>query len=318
MLKEVSIENYPDAEIKFPSSVDFMLLGTCNLKCSFCFGPQHEIPAMQTEVAIETINKLASNGVERIVFTGGEPTLIEDLPAILQGARSKGLITVLSTNGMLMASNDELLHDIASNLDWIALPLEADTPEGNAKMRIGFTPDAGLRHFEDVLSLIPKIRERYPRLGIKLGTVVAQPNLNNITGIPDLLASRNATPDTWKLYQVSPSEYGKINYASLQISDGEFERVYKEAEKRALKVGIPNVTKYTNQERPGKYLFINPHGGVLIVHPESNDYYPIGNILTNFNEVANNWRSYVKNDVLTANFDATYPLLPQPHSGRTR
>jgi len=307
MSKELVAESDSKTERRFPSSVDFMLLGTCNLKCSFCFGPQHEIPAMQADVAIGIINELASNGVERVIFTGGEPTLIKDLPAILQAAKSRDLTTVLSTNGMLMASNDELLHDIASNLDWIALPLEADTPEVNAKMRIGFTPDAGLKQFEDVLSLIPKIRERYPGLGIKLGTVVAQPNLNNIAGIPDLLASRNAIPDTWKLYQISPSEYGKINYASLQVSDEEFERVYKEAEKRALRVGVPNVTKYTNQERPGKYLFINPRGDVLIVHPESNDYYPVGNIIANFNEVANNWGVYVRNDILTANFDTTYP-----------
>ena len=208
------------------------------------------------------------------------------------------------------------MQNIASNLDWIALPLEADTPEVNAKMRVGFTPDAGLKHFEDVLSLIPKIRQGYPKLGIKLGTVVAQPNLDHIAGIPDLLASRNAIPDTWKLYQISPSEYGRINYASLQVSDEEFERVYKEAEKRALRVSIPNVIKYTNRERPGKYLFINPRGDVLAVHPESNDYYPIGNILTNFNEVANNLGAYVKKDVLTANFETTYPRSRQTQFGR--
>lgn len=312
MRKELTVENYPDTEKRFPSAVNFMLLGACNLRCPFCFGPRHEIPAMQTDLAIGIVNKLASNGVERLVFTGGEPTLIKDLPVILRATKSRGLTTVLSTNGMFIASNDELLDKIASSLDWIALPLDADTSSVNAKLRVGLNADAGIKHFDAVLSLIPKIRERYPRLGIKLGTVVTQLNLDSILNIPNLLVSRNAIPDTWKLYQVSASEYGKINYVQLQVGDEEFTRVYEKAREHALGVGIPNVTKYTNQERPGKYLFINPLGEVLVVHPIANDYYSIGNILTNFNGVLNNWRNYVKNDALTANFATTYPPRKAP------
>lgn len=309
MTKETEIKSTNDVEMekKFPSSVDFMLLGTCNLKCNFCFGPNHEIPAMRTDFAVDVIDKLSRNGVESIVFTGGEPTLIKDLPVILSAAKNRNLATVLSTNGLTLASKEELLDEIAPHLDWIALPLEADTPEVNADMRVGFTPDAGIKHFDAVLGLIPRIRERYPDLKIKLGTVVAQPNSDHVAGIPDLLVSRGATPDTWKLYQVSPSEYGKLNYSNLEISDEEFERVYEEARARAIEAGIPNVQKYTNRERPGKYLFINPRGDALTVHPDTNDYFLIGNVLTGFNEVANKLRSHININALTTNFGRTYP-----------
>lgn len=307
MKEKTNIKNVAEIETRFPTSVDFMLLGSCDLKCSFCFGPQHEMPAIQTDKAINIVNKLASNGVERVVFTGGEPTLIDDLPDILKAAKDRGLTTVLSTNGILLASNGELLDKIAPSLNWIALPLEGDTSEINGAMRTGFEDDAGVKHFETVLNLIPKIKEKYPELRIKLGTVVTKQNIDHVTGIPNLLAARKAIPDTWKLYQFSPSEYGKINYSSLEISDEEFEMVYEQARERALQAGIPNIAKHTNTERPGKHLFINPKGDALTVHSDTNDYFPIGNILSNFNEVANRWKSYTNNDVLTANFESTYP-----------
>lgn len=298
-----------EPERALPPSVDFMLLGRCNLNCDFCFGPQHEIPPMETGFAIGIINKLADNGVEQVVFTGGEPTLITDLPIIIQAAKDRNLTTVLSTNGIMLERDEDLLDKIAPNLDWIALPLEADTAEVNASMRTGFTKDAGIRQFDAVLKLIPQIRERYPSLGIKLGTVVSMRNSESIVGIPNMLSAYGAIPDTWKLYQISPSEYGKVNYERLKIDDEQFERLYSEASRRAAELGFPNITKYTNNERPGKYLFINPLGDALVVHPDTNDYYRIGNMLSGFDSASRAWKDYVKTDLLSQNFQATYPQL---------
>lgn len=293
---------------KLPTSVDFMLLGSCNLRCPFCFGPKHEMPPMETYLVKEIIHGLKKNGVKRIVFTGGEPTLIKDLPIILSEAKNYGLTTILSTNGLLLSSGG-LLERTAPFLDWIALTLDGDRPKVNATMRIGLRPEDGIKHFEAFFKLVPIIRKKYPHLKIKLGTVVGLPNLKHIIGIPQLLSSQKVFPDTWKLYQVSPSEYAKINYSWLKIADEEFERIYKRAKQEALKFGIKNVVKYTNKKRPGKYLFINPRGEVLIVHPTTCDYYSIGNILSNLNGVLEKWRLYVNNQLLTKNFEETYPLI---------
>lgn len=291
---------------KLPSSVDFMLLGTCNLCCPFCFGPSHKISAIKTDLAIKVVKKLAKNGVERIVFTGGEPTLIKDLPIILKAGKKSGLKTVLSTNGLLLLKNN-LLEDIIAHLDWIALPLEGDTPEANAGLRIGLKPKLRIEHFKTVLALISKIKKDYPNLKIKLGTVVTQLNLNHIAGIPKVLASQGTIPDTWKLYQISPSEYGKRNYSWLKVSKEEFERVYKKAETQAKLVSFSNIIRYTNAQRPGKYLFIDPQGQTLVIDQITNDYYSIGNILDNFYEVVNKWQNYIDHDLLKENFERTYP-----------
>jgi MoaA/NifB/PqqE/SkfB family radical SAM enzyme len=263
---------------------------------------------MKTNQIIKIIHKLATNGVKRIIFTGGEPTFIKDLPNILNEAKKSGLTTIISTNGLLLASNPKLLRQITLRLDWIALPLEGDSAESNATMRFGLKPNSGVRQFYAVLKLIKKIKREYPNLKVKLGTVVAQPNINHVVNIPRMLAFYQAIPDTWKLYQISPSGYGKLNYDKLKISDEKFKKVYAKAREQAIKFGIPNVVEYTNSERPGKYIFINPEGDVLIIHPKYNDYYKIGNILDDFNNVIKNWGNYINENSLTKNFEMTYPF----------
>ncbi len=293
-------------EGQLPSSVDFMLLGKCNLACSFCFGPQHEMSSMPTEKIKSVIKTLSRNGVERIVFTGGEPTLIKDLPEILSDAKKEGLFTVLSTNGLALDSDKNLLGKLAPSLDWIALPLDGSTLEVNSKMRVGLTPDSRPKHFDSVFKVFERIRREYPQLKIKLGTVVAKPNLEDVQNIPFLLQKYGAIPDTWKLYQVSPSEYGRINYPELEIGDREFRYTVIKARRNAEKAGIKHVVEYSNATRPGKYLFINPVGEVLIVHPEENDYRSIGNILFTPEKVFSNWKKHVDQNLLQKNFEETY------------
>ncbi len=300
-------DSHEVSERKLPSSVDFMLLGTCELHCDFCYGPQHEIKAMDTSDIISVIQNLSANGVERVVFTGGEPTIIRDLPEILQKAKSESLTTVLSSNGLRLSHNQTLLDRIVPHLDWIGLPLDGDTPEANASMRIGFSEDAGVKHFFSVLSLIQKIQAEYPELRIKLGTVVSKKNLDHVADIPFTLQRAGATPDTWKLYQISPSGYGKLNYEKLRIEDKEFEQIFQKAKRSAESAGITNVVRYSNATRPGKYLFIDPKGNALIVSEQDNDYHPIGNFVRNPEDVIVNWQRFVNSGLLVQNFDDTYP-----------
>lgn len=305
MNKELIKNVEAEKNISFPQSVDFMLTGRCNLRCDFCFGPKHEIPPIKTNLAIDVINKLADNGVESVVFTGGEPTLVKDLPKILSFAKDRKLFTVLSTNGIPLSLNKNLLDEVVPNLDWIALPLEADNSKLNEFMRPA--PDGNKAdQFGSVLSLIPEIKEKYPNVKIKLGTVVTSKNINGIFGIPEMLSGFRAIPDTWKLYQISPSEYGKKNYESLRVSDEEFDKVYSNARLAALSVGIPNIVKYTNAERPGKYLFINPLGNALTIDPETNDYHMLGNFLEDFEKVKSQFGRFIDKNRLKNNFNFTY------------
>ena len=303
LVQELGGKAEAEEQAQLPSSVDFMLLGTCDLNCPFCFGPRHTMSAMKTETAINIIYKVAERGTKKVVFTGGEPTLMGDLPKILAEAKRQKLTTVLSTNGLKLTREKELLAQIAPHLDWIALSLDGDTPEANSRMRVGHNPNAGNEHFEATLGLIPRIRSEHPLLKIKLGTVISQANAPYISGIPDLLRSRNALPDTWKLYQISPSTYGSDNYSWLKISDEEYESTYRRASEEATRVRIPNVVRHTNEERPGKHMFIDPAANVLVVDRSTNDYHSIGNAQGGFDKIVDCWQNYVDQDILSSNFE---------------
>lgn len=295
------------SDLYLPYSVDFMLLGACNLKCPFCYGPNHKIPPMETPLVVSLLGSLAKNGVKKVVFTGGEPTLIDDLPVIIDTAKSLGLSTVLSTNGIRLNHDPQFLEQIANSLDWIGLPLDGDNAWINGVMRLGTNEYPNLEHFEGIFSLTRKIRQKYPLLGIKLGTVVSRINSDSVIGIPRVLAERDSLPDTWKIYQVSPSEYGRINYPALEIEDSRFEEIFESAYREGIKIGIKNIVKYSNSSRPGKYFFISPIGQALTVHPETNDYFVVGNLVTNIDSVITSWNQYIVKERLEKNYDSTYP-----------
>lgn len=78
---------------------------SCNLKCLHCYAQaeqennQDEIP---TTKAREVIQDLADFGVPVILFSGGEPLVRKDIFELAELAVSKGMRTVISTNGTLI------------------------------------------------------------------------------------------------------------------------------------------------------------------------------------------------------------------------
>ena len=293
--------------ISVPPFVDFMLLGRCNMRCPFCFGPRHHMPPMPTQNILTIIDRLKDLGVTGIVFTGGEPTLISDLPKILSYAKSRGFTCVLSSNGTTFYDDRSFLDDCAKSLDWIALPIDSIDASVDPILRKNMVHESTL-HFEKIRSLVTYIKKNMPTLKIKIGTVVTKINQDIVHDIPVYLSHNKAIPDTWKLYQISPSEYGKDRYDDLRVSDELFEKLFLYCTTIAKEHGIHNVQKYTNSDRPGKYLFINPVGELLIIDHESNDYKSVGNIFNNsINNISDHINSIQRSQNIT-NFIDTYPL----------
>src|SRR4051794_35413127 len=86
-----------------PPSVDLRVLGACNLRCRFCFGPRHELGPQGMARMIELLPRLRVGGVSTLVITGGEPLLVHGLPDLLCAAHELGFQVVLSTNGTRLA-----------------------------------------------------------------------------------------------------------------------------------------------------------------------------------------------------------------------
>ena len=80
----------------------------CNLRCSHCYSnsaDKYYSNELSTEEACKVIDDLADFKVPVIIFSGGEPLMREDIFDLAVYARSKGIRSALSSNGVLIDSN---------------------------------------------------------------------------------------------------------------------------------------------------------------------------------------------------------------------
>jgi radical SAM protein with 4Fe4S-binding SPASM domain len=118
-----------------PLRMDLALTFRCQNDCVHCYaGGPHETPELTTTQWRSIIDKLSEIGVFILTFTGGEPTMREDLPELLIYAQGKGIVTGLITNGRRL--KDKLYVDMLekSGLDFVQVTIESYKPEVHDQM----------------------------------------------------------------------------------------------------------------------------------------------------------------------------------------
>jgi radical SAM protein with 4Fe4S-binding SPASM domain len=80
------------------------------------------------------LDKAWSLGIPHIIFTGGEPTLRDDLPDLIAHAEQNGQITGLNTNARRLSDESYVRRLVASGLDHVQITLESDSPEVHDEM----------------------------------------------------------------------------------------------------------------------------------------------------------------------------------------
>ena len=116
----------------------------CNQKCRFCYAAGQTMSAsaeMTTAQWREALDRLRAAGVPMVTFTGGEPTLREDLPELVDYA--KWFVTRLNTNGA--ALTPELVGKLReASLDSVQITLYSDREDIHNEL-------TGSRHFADTV-----------------------------------------------------------------------------------------------------------------------------------------------------------------------
>jgi len=113
-----------------PLRVDLALTFRCQNNCVHCYaGGPHETSELTTEQWKEVIDRLHQIGVFILTFTGGEPTLREDLPELLLYAQNKGIVTGLITNGRKLKDKTYVETLEKTGLDFIQVTLESHKPK---------------------------------------------------------------------------------------------------------------------------------------------------------------------------------------------
>jgi len=104
-----------------------LFLGGCNFRCPFCHnrdlvlnpGGFENVPL---EYVVATVRKYRAHWVDKIVVTGGEPTVHKSLSSLIRLLKKEGMSVKLDTNG----SNPAVMKDLVGEglIDCIAMDVK--------------------------------------------------------------------------------------------------------------------------------------------------------------------------------------------------
>ena len=105
---------------------DFILRLTarCNMRCPICLASSDQYE--ETDLTLEEVERFVDSRKRRLKLDlmGAEPTLNKDLERIIRMAKKKGHITALHTNGINIASEQQLRQYVDAGLDEVHLQFD--------------------------------------------------------------------------------------------------------------------------------------------------------------------------------------------------
>ncbi len=109
-----------------PYRMDLALTYRCNNDCAHCYnGRPRDFGELPTEHWLRILDSLWKLGIPHVVFTGGEPTLRQDLPELIAHAEQNGQITGLNTNGRRLRDPNYVKTLVDAGLDHVQITLES-------------------------------------------------------------------------------------------------------------------------------------------------------------------------------------------------
>lgn len=104
----------------------------CNLACAHCYTESGPKASQQLPLALlcAVVDDAAALGYGQLAVSGGEPLLYEALPALLAHARHRGLLTSVTSNGLLMTP--KRWAAIAPHLDRLAISVDGNEASHDA------------------------------------------------------------------------------------------------------------------------------------------------------------------------------------------
>lgn len=112
-----------------PYRMDLALTYRCNNDCAHCYNARpRDYPELSTADWKSIIDRLWQCGIPHLVFTGGEPTLRQDLPELIRYAQSTGMVAGLNTNGRRLSDPNYIQELVEAGLDHVQITLESHDP----------------------------------------------------------------------------------------------------------------------------------------------------------------------------------------------
>jgi MoaA/NifB/PqqE/SkfB family radical SAM enzyme len=226
---------------RIPLSVTVEVTNRCNIRCRYCDPTRPGSSEMSTQQLLGLMDDFRAMGTQRIGFTGGEPTLREDLPRLLAHAKRIGLMTTVSTNGRLVASRVRGLADA----DLVVVSLDGPREVHDAQRGEG-THDSSMAAIDALQAA-----------GIQVfsSTVITRFNARQLDWVLERARDRGFACIFALLFSEHNRTVPPEEHMRLAASDEESRRVYREllARKRA---GFPivNSSAYLRYMAEARYL----------------------------------------------------------------
>ncbi len=114
--------------IDYPGKIcAIVFTGGCNFRCHYCHNPElvinyDKLPDIPEEEILNFMHR-RKGLLDGLEITGGEPTILPDLPQFMERVKKMGFLVKLDTNG----TNPALLAHLTENglVDYIAMDIKA-------------------------------------------------------------------------------------------------------------------------------------------------------------------------------------------------
>jgi radical SAM protein with 4Fe4S-binding SPASM domain len=118
-----------------PYRMDLALTYRCNNDCPHCYnGRPRDFSEMTTEQWKGVLDQLWALGIPHVVFTGGEPTLRQDLPELIAHAEGNGQITGLNSNARRLNDRRYVDRLVEAGLDHVQITVESHDAQIHDRM----------------------------------------------------------------------------------------------------------------------------------------------------------------------------------------
>ncbi len=165
-----------------PLRMDLALTYRCNNKCTKCYVENtREINEISTEEWKNVLDKLWDIGIPHVTFTGGEPTLRDDLPKLVEYAEDLGIITGLITNGRKLKDKNLVDELVTAGIDHFQVTIESHDSKIHDKLS-GFK-GAWEETVQGIKNIIPT------PVYIMTNTTLTPYNIKDIEKMVEFLAS---------------------------------------------------------------------------------------------------------------------------------
>ena len=224
-----------------PLRMDLALTYRCQNRCAHCYNePGRDVPELDTAAWRKILDACCAAGIPHVVFTGGEPSLREDLPDLVAYAEELGLVTGLNTNGRRLADAAFTQSLCDAGLDHVQITLESADPSLHNVMTRSDSFDetlAGLR------------AAKAAGLYTLTNTTLTKLNADGIETLVDLVAAEGLPS-----FAVNGMIYsGKGKASGAELTAQEVVPVLERLASRAREKGI-RLVWYT----PTRYCELNP------------------------------------------------------------